>query len=65
MSRRVPGRPWIRLADAAARLGLSQGGFESLAEPEGIAITQRYGRLGMARAELDAYLERCRIAPGS
>jgi hypothetical protein len=39
--------------------------FLGLAEREGIAITQRYGRRGVAAAEPDAYLERCRIAPGN
>jgi hypothetical protein len=56
---------WIRLTDAAARLGMSRTGFLCLAEREGIAITQRYGQRGIAAAELDAFVKRCRIAPGS
>jgi hypothetical protein len=56
---------WIRLTDAAARLGLSGSGFLGLAERQGIAITERSGRRGVATAELNAYLERCRIPPGS
>jgi hypothetical protein len=56
---------WIPLTDAAARVGLSRTGFLGLDEREGIAITQRYSRRSVAAAELDAYLERCRIPPGS
>jgi hypothetical protein len=56
---------WIRLTDAAARLGLSRSGFLGLAEREGIVITQRSGRRGVTAAQLDAFAERCRIAPAS
>jgi hypothetical protein len=56
---------WIRLTHAANQLGLSRSSFLGLAEREGIAITERYGRRGVTAAQLDAYLERCRIAPGS
>jgi hypothetical protein len=31
----------------------------------GIAITLRYGRRGVTAAQLDAFVERCRIAPAS
>jgi hypothetical protein len=40
-------------------------GFVGLAQQEEIAITHRSGRSGVAAAEFDAYLEWCRIAPGS
>jgi hypothetical protein len=44
---------------------MSRSGFLGLAQWEGIAITERYGRRYVIAARLDAYLERCRIAPGS
>jgi restriction endonuclease Mrr len=44
---------WIRLTDAAARLGLSSNSFVGLAEREGIAITHRYGRRGVAAAGVE------------
>jgi hypothetical protein len=56
---------WIRLADAAAQLGMSRSGFLGLAEREGIAITERYGRRGVTAAQLDAFVERCRIPTAS
>jgi hypothetical protein len=59
------GPVWIRLTHAANQLGLSRSSFLGLAEREGIVITERYGRRGVTAAQLDAYLERCRIAPGS
>jgi hypothetical protein len=65
LSGRASGRVWVRLTDAATQLGMSRSGFVRLAQREGISITQRYGRRGVAAAELDAFLERCRIAPGS
>jgi transcriptional regulator with XRE-family HTH domain len=65
LSRRAPGRVWIRLSDATAQLGLPRSSFLSLAERKGIAITERYGRRGVAATDLDALLERCRIAPSS
>jgi hypothetical protein len=37
----------------------------SLAEKEGIAMTEWYGRRGVTAAELDAYLARCQIPRGS
>jgi hypothetical protein len=61
----APRKVWIRLSDAAAELGIPRSTFLGLAEREGIAITQRYGRRGVAAADLDTFLERCRIAPGS
>jgi hypothetical protein len=65
LSRRPPGLAWISLTEAAIRPRLSRSGFLGLAQREGIAITERYGRRGVASAELNGYLERCRIAPGS
>jgi hypothetical protein len=65
LSGRASGQVWIRLTDAAARLGLSRSGFVGLAEREGIAITHRGGRRGVIAAELDDYLGRCRISPAS
>jgi hypothetical protein len=62
---RAAGLVWIRVTDAAARLGLSPHSFVSLAEREGIAITERYGRRGVTAAELDAYVARCQIPRGS
>jgi hypothetical protein len=56
---------WIRLTHAASRLGLSRSSFLVLAEREGIAITERYGRRGVTTPQLDAYVERCRIPPAS
>jgi hypothetical protein len=44
---------------------MSRSGFTALAEREGIAITLRYGQRGVAAARLDAFVERCRIPPGS
>jgi hypothetical protein len=44
---------------------MSRNGFVGLAEREGIAITQRYGRRGVTAAQLDAFVQGCRIAPGS
>jgi hypothetical protein len=58
-------RAWISLTDAAIRLRLSRSGFVGLAQREGITITERSGRPGVTTAELDAYLERCRIFLGS
>jgi hypothetical protein len=43
---------------------MSPNGLVGLAEREAMAITHRSGRRGVAAAELDAYLERCRIPPG-
>jgi hypothetical protein len=65
LSGRASGPAWIRLTDAATQLGMSRRGFLGLAEWEGIAITQRYGRRGVTTAQLDAYLTRCRIPPAS
>jgi hypothetical protein len=62
---RPPGSAWIRLTDAATQLGLSRSGFLGLAEREGVVITERYGRRGVAAAQLDAFVARCRIAPAS
>jgi hypothetical protein len=44
---------------------MSRSGFLGLVEREGIAITERYGRRGVTAAQLEAFVERCRIAPGS
>jgi hypothetical protein len=61
----APWRRWIGLTDAAARLGLSDSSFLGLAEREGISITHRGGRRGVVATELDDYLKRCQIRPGS
>jgi hypothetical protein len=65
LSGRAPGRVWISLTDTATRLRFSRSGFLGLVQREGIAITQRHGGRGVSAAELDAFLERCRIAPES
>jgi hypothetical protein len=41
--------------------GLFQARFVNLVNRQGIAITHRYGRRGVATAQLDDYRERCRV----
>jgi excisionase family DNA binding protein len=62
MSARPP--EWLTVDQAAAELGLSPSGFRGLAEAEHLTIRRRGNQPGVARADVDAYLERARIHPG-
>jgi hypothetical protein len=60
-----PAGDWLTVDQAAAYAGLSTSGFRGLAEAENLDVRRRGRRPGVLRADLDAYLERARIQPGT
>jgi hypothetical protein len=56
---------WLTIDQAAAYVGLSASGFHGLADGEDIEVRRRGRRPGVLKADLDAYLQRARIRPGT
>jgi hypothetical protein len=60
-----PAGEWLTVDQAAAYIGLSAAGFRRLATVEDLEVRRRGRRPGVLRADLDAYLHRARVQPGT
>ncbi len=55
-----PDDGWSSMAEAAARVGLSELGFWRLTRAESFEVRRRDNRAQVRRADVEAYLERSR-----
>jgi hypothetical protein len=56
---------WVTVAEAAARLGISDSGFRGLAKREEVLVRRRGSQPGVSAEQVEALRMRSRIPPGS